>query len=83
MVTEEYSEYGNLPTIYRGIRFMKGVVFNLGILSHDYTAYLKNKVTVKQLSDILKNTIGPVVGTVTITDTKLGSVEVETKLITF
>ena len=80
MVTEEYSEYDHLPTIYKGIRSMKGVVFNLGILSHDYTAYLKNKSTSKQLSDILKNTIGPVIGLVTISDTKLFSNSIETKL---
>jgi len=81
MATEEHCECTNMPTIYKGIRSMKGVIFNLGILSHDYTAYLKNKATAKQLSDILNSTIGPVIGLVNIDDKAVGKGSMESKLI--
>lgn len=71
LVTEEYSDNNELPTIYSSLRSTKGIIFNAGILSHDYTAYLKNKTSIAQLVNILHGTLGPVISLVNVEDKRL------------
>lgn len=51
----------DLPTIINNIRSIKGVLFNIGVLVHDYTEYLKSKASLTQLKKVIKSTIGPTV----------------------
>ena len=69
--TEEYPFSGGLPTIYESIRSMKGVSFNMGFTTHDYTHYFSNKVTLKNLDKIVRTVKSPTLAYIRIDDTRL------------
>lgn len=60
LVTNKYDV--GTPNITSSIRSFKGLLFNCGFLVHDYTEYLKNKVSINHLKKLLGSTIGPMVG---------------------
>lgn len=56
-----YQDSGKHPTIFNEISGLKGVLFNLGFVVHDYTAYLKNKNSINYMKNIVKTIRGPLV----------------------
>lgn len=71
LVTGEYAAAGGQPTIFNSIRSPKGVFFNMGLLTHDYTNYFKNKGTLKSIIDMLTRFNCPVVGLIRVENKKL------------
>ena len=57
----KYQESGGQPTIFDSISAPKGVLFNMGFVIYDYTNYLKNKNSMKELRQLIERNIGPVV----------------------
>jgi len=84
LVTGEYTYSGGQPTIFGRLRSPKGMLFNSGMLTHDYNSYFKNKTTVKNLRNILDRTMGPVIGLLNIDDKKIvGSNTIDNNMIEF
>lgn len=70
------SSYGSgllQPTILNSIRSIKGVLFNFGVLVHDYTPYFKDNYTVKMAASIFNKSLGPLVASIDIDNLKLYS----------
>jgi len=56
-----YQHSGDQPTILESITSLKGVLFNLGFLIHDYTNYFKDTNRTKEVEKILDKALGPMV----------------------
>lgn len=54
-----YQDEGKQPTIFNEISGIKGVLFNLGFVVHDYTLYFKNKESVAYMKNIINTIRGP------------------------
>lgn len=76
LTTNEYTDSGGQPTVFGLLRSPKGILFNSGMLTHDYSIYFKNKTTVKNLRDILDRTVGPVIGLLNIDDKRMVGAEI-------
>ena len=50
---------------------MKGILFNMGMLVHDYTQYLETKSSINKLKDMYASIKGPVVGLINVSNTRL------------
>lgn len=61
-----YQYSGNQPTILNSITSIKGVLFNLGFLVHDYTNYFKEPHNYKEVQKILASVQGPLVSLIEI-----------------
>lgn len=59
------------PTITSSIRSIKGVLFNFGILVHDYTPYFKDNSSIKMAAPIFNKSLGPLVVSMDIDNQKL------------
>lgn len=57
--------------LFNTIRNFKGLIFNMGILVHDYTAYFENKTSINKLINIYRNTIGPVISIINVTNNRI------------
>jgi len=64
--TCSYSNELLQPTLIKGIRSIKGVLFNFGVLVHDYTPYFKEANAVKTVSSIFNKSLGPLVASIDI-----------------
>lgn len=60
-----------IPSLSAAIRSVKGTLFNLGVLVHDYSMYFDNVRDVNKLKAILDNSLGPLVSVVDIDDKRL------------
>jgi hypothetical protein len=58
-VTGTYTETGNQPNIFDSVVTMKGSLFNLGFLVHDYTAHYKNTKSNKETMATWSRAKGP------------------------
>lgn len=59
------------PTIVGSIRSLKGVLFNLGALVHEYTPYFNDPSGTKKLSAIFDKSLGPLIASVDIDNLRL------------
>ena len=59
------------PTIMRSIRSIKGVLFNFGVLVHDYTPYFKDSGSVKMAESIFNKSLGPLVVSIDIDNLRI------------
>lgn len=57
--TSNHEECNNYPSALNNIYGLKGVLFNMGVIVHDYTNYLKNRGSIKTMNNIIDNLIGP------------------------
>lgn len=64
--TSSYSNDLMHSTLLKVIRSIKGVLFNFGILVHDYTPYFKEASTIKVVSSIFNKSLGPLVANIDI-----------------
>jgi len=64
-----YQHSGGQPTILESITSLKGVLFNLGFLIHDYTNFFKDTEGYKEVDKALTKAQGPIV---TIIDIEAG-----------
>ncbi len=71
LVTNLYETSVSQPNLFNALRSVKGMLFNAGVLVHEYTDYFETKANVKKLKDIYYNTIGPVVGMASATNNRL------------
>jgi len=71
VVTSLYEALVTQPNLFKALRSIKGILFNSGMLTHEYTRYLETKASIKQLKDIYYNTMGPVVGLVAVSSNRL------------
>jgi len=60
-----------IPSLSTAIRSIKGTLFNLGVLVHDYSMYFDNVHNVNKLKAILDSSLGPLVAVVDIDDKRL------------
>lgn len=58
-------------TLTSSLRSLKGTLFNLGFLVHDYTPYFNSNKSVRQLESIIMSSIGPLVGIIEIDSNRL------------
>jgi hypothetical protein len=75
------SSYGTglvQPTITRSIRSLKGVLFNLGALVHEYTPYFDDPRGAKKLAAIFDKSLGPLIASVDIDNLRLYNKQVVT-----
>ena len=56
----KYQESGGQSTIFDGISAPKSVLFSIGFLVFDYTNYLRNKTSTKELGQLIERNIGPI-----------------------
>ena len=71
LVTELYDPTIKQHTIIKALRSVKGILFNTGVMTHEYSVYFNNKNSVSTLKNIILNTIGPAVGLVDITSNRI------------
>lgn len=64
--TGVYSSKLKQPTITKTIRSLKGVLFNFGLLVHEYTSYFEDLKNVKILASIFNKSLGPLLATIVI-----------------
>ena len=69
--TGEYAKSGGQPTIYKNLRSMQGVYFNIGFLAHNYSPYFKNKSSLKGISKMISLLNTPTLATISVDDNKL------------
>jgi hypothetical protein len=69
--TGEYTLTGGQPTTFDSIRSPKGVFFNIGFLTHDYTNHFKNKSTLNNVITTLNRIKVPVLGIINIDNKRL------------
>jgi len=74
IVTSLYDVVIPQTNLFNTLRSIKGILFNSGILTHEYTKYFETKASVKQLKGIYDSTIGPVIGLVAISSNRLYNV---------
>ncbi len=80
LVTELYDYTVKQNTITKAFRSIKGMLFNTGMMTHEYSVYFSNKNSIRTLKNIILNTIGPAVGLVNITSNRIYSKEEPKKL---
>ena len=56
----KYQESGGQSTVFNSISAPKGVLFSMGFLVFDYTNYLKNKSSLKELGQLIERGVGPI-----------------------
>lgn len=56
-----------IETQINNIYALKGVLFNMGLIVHDYTKYLKDKSSINNMRNIISTLVGPL-GTIINTD---------------
>lgn len=58
--TKVYNSFSKvkIPTLYNEVSAVKGILFNIGLIVHDYTNYL-NKKNIKTMCNNIKTSIGP------------------------
>jgi len=71
LVTDFYDSKVKQSTITKAFRSVKGMLFNTGMMTHEYSVYFNNKNSVSTLKNIILNTIGPAVGLVNITNNRI------------
>jgi len=54
-----YHEESGSPTIFKELYSPKGVLFNLGIVTHDLTHYFKTKKMLRELKNVVRGLKGP------------------------
>jgi hypothetical protein len=64
VVTSLYEPSIRQVNLFNALRSVKGLLFNSGVLTHEYTNYFETKASIKQLKSIYYHTLGPVVGLV-------------------
>lgn len=69
--TDENSSSLKQVSVIKSIRSLKGTLFNLGFLVHDYTPYFDNSATIKQLVGVINSSIGPLVGLISVNSNRL------------
>lgn len=57
--------------LFNTVRNFKGLIFNMGILVHDYTIYLENKSSTNKIARIFKDSIGPLVSIVKVDSNRI------------
>lgn len=73
LVTNNYVPSVKQPTVSNALRSLKGIIFNAGVIVHEYDPYFKNKKGLAVLKSILNDSIGPVVGFVNITNRRVNN----------
>jgi len=71
LVTESYEAAIKQNTIMKAFRSMKGILFNTGMITHEYSIYFNNKNAVQTLKNIILNTVGPAIGLVDIDNNRI------------
>jgi len=71
LVTSLYEASVAQADLYNALRSVKGILFNSGILTHEYTKYFETKASIKQLKSIYYHTMGPVIGLVSVSSNRL------------
>lgn len=74
LITNNYVPTVKQPTIVSSLRSLKGIIFNTGIIVHEYDVYFKNKKSLEILKDIIFNSVGPVVGFITVNNQRMNNV---------
>ena len=69
--TNSYSNNLLQPTLTHSIRSLKGVLFNFGVLVHDYTPYFKDSHSIKSVVPIFKKSLGPLLANIDVDNLKL------------
>ena len=69
--TGSYNNELKIPSLAQSIRSIKGTLFNLGILVHDYSIYFNNKQGLANLKSILDKSLGPLAALIDIDDKRL------------
>jgi hypothetical protein len=59
------------PSLAKSIRSIKGTLFNMGVLVHDYSIYFDNAQGVNKLKAILNKSLGPLVALIKIDNKRL------------
>jgi len=54
-----YQEEGGQPTLLNSMYSPKGIVFNTGMIVHDFTPLFKNKTSLKELKNTVRGLKGP------------------------
>jgi len=54
-----YQEDGGQPTLFSSIYSPKGIIFNTGMVVHDFTPLFKNKNSLKELKNTVQGLKGP------------------------
>ncbi len=71
LVTSLYEVSVTQANLFNALRSVKGILFNSGILTHEYTKYFETKASIKQLKDIYYSTMGPVIGLVSVSSNRI------------
>jgi hypothetical protein len=71
IVTALYDASIPQVNLFNSLRSVKGVLFNSGVLAHDYTHYFESAAAIKQLKKVYLYTVGPVVGVAEVSNNKL------------
>jgi len=74
LVTKTYVVGCSQATLFNSVNSVKGILFNIGFLVHDYTQYFKNKTEFKKLVGGLREISGPLISTILIDDSKLTNI---------
>ena len=72
-----YQEIANQPTITKGLYSIKGLLFNYGFITHDYTHFFKGHINKKLLTATIERIKGPMV---IVIDVSPGLVKAEEKV---
>jgi hypothetical protein len=71
--TDYYIHNIRQPNLFNSIRAFKGLVFNMGFLVQDYTAYFETKNSTNKISRIFKDSIGPLISVVRVDNNRIYS----------
>lgn len=69
--TGSYTNELKIPSLSKSIRSIKGTLFNLGILVHDYSIYFDNIQSINKLKGILNKSLGPLTALIVIDNKRL------------
>lgn len=77
LVSKVFTPFVKQQTITNSLRSLKGILFNTGMLVHEYDVYFKNKESLLVLNNIINSSIGPAIGTVSVDNNRLYSKKVK------
>ncbi len=69
--TNTYSSTIKHKTLTDAVRSIKGVLFNFGVLVHEYTPYFKDNYSIKNLIPIFDKSLGPLVAMIDVDSSRI------------
>jgi len=69
--TDRYCPTIQQNTVTNSLRAFSGILFNMGMLAHNYSKYFETITDIKKLKNIYLSTIGPVIGIVSISNNRI------------